>query len=207
MKKVLIVISLLAVVSLVGCSTNTTNEVPIGTNGTINESSNVDNENNKVEDESSNMNEESDNIDFENSNINDEEDNVNSENSDEGKILEDDEISVGDILVNDTWECYSVLDKVTMEELDMSLVFGSGLKYGLGSLNFYEDGTFKNILPGISSSETLTDGTYVLEGIDIYMTYSDGKTAEQGKVFITAEDTKLQIITENYRMNFRVKEK
>ena len=69
-----------------------------------------------------------------------------------------------------------VLAKLNGKEVEMSNVFGSGIRYGTGNIVFSADGTFSNNKPGVSSSEFSNSGTYTVNGSEITLEYSDNRT-------------------------------
>lgn len=73
------------------------------------------------------------------------------------------------------WEYNSIHENG--EEISFRDVFGSSVQYGLGSLTFYEDGTFENYLPGATSSELEDKGKFSFDGTTIKLIYTN-KTEE-----------------------------
>lgn len=59
------------------------------------------------------------------------------------------------------------------KETSLRDIFGSGIENGSGNMKFNEDGSFVNNMPGITSSETETTGTYTLNGTTITLKYKD----------------------------------
>lgn len=116
------------------------------------------------------------------------------------------------ILTSNTWQCYKVVDTDnSWEEVEMQEVFGSGYSMNVGSLTFNADGTFEHIMPGVTSDELPTTGTYDLLGDFLEMKYNDGSYVE-GRFYVmerTVSDVKeveLEIVLMNqlsgYRMYF-----
>ena len=128
-------------------------------------------------------------------------------NNDMNTLSYEDTIDINYTLISNSWCCYAVEDKNTGEEVEMSLFFGSGLKNNPGELKFYEDETFKNILPGISSDERSTYGTYMIDGNKIILNYNDDNLIEEGEIIISEASpvfgSKIEIVTEACIMKFK----
>lgn len=107
-----------------------------------------------------------------------------------------------DILTSDTWQCYKVTD-MSANEVRMQEVFGSGYGEGAGSLVFNTDGTFKHIMPGITSDEASTAGTYSLIGIVVSLNYDDGNWVD-GRLYVGESESEIELINQldGYRMYF-----
>ena len=138
--------------------------------------------------------------------------NIGNQESNEQQDVEEGEnqeekFDVKEILINNEWQCDRVTD-MDLNELEMRVEFGSASANYPGSLKFNEDGTFTHILPGITSDETETEGTYVIVNNDIYLTYNDGKD-NIGTLFIMKpeSDSELSLIDHErgYRMYFIIK--
>jgi len=126
------------------------------------------------------------------------------ENTDEQQELVFD---VKEILVNNEWQCDRITD-MELNELDMMVEFGSGYLNFPGSLKFNLDGTFTLILPGITTDEVETDGTYVIDKNDIHLTYNDYKSSLATLFIMNPEtDSEISVIDyeREYRMYFRIK--
>lgn len=102
------------------------------------------------------------------------------------------------ILINSNWKCVSLATKDTKEDIPMESVYGSALQTNQGMLLFYEDGVFKNLLPGIMDEEISPNGIYSINKDTIALTYDDGRK-EEGKIL---SNTTLEIVTDGFVMKF-----
>lgn len=142
--------------------------------------------------------------------------NIEKENEDVGDNMENDvvlpdenqpdntenEDKFKNILISKTWQCYKVTD-MSANEVRMQEVFGSGYGEGAGSLVFNTDGTFKHIMPGITSDEASTAGTYSLIGIVVSLNYDDGNWVD-GRLYVGESESEIELINQldGYRMYF-----
>lgn len=120
-------------------------------------------------------------------------------------------VSAVDVLTSNKWVCYKVTD-FQANELDLYTIFGSLYRDSRGWLTFNTDGTFEHIKPGGAgaSDEVPTTGEYILEGDDLYLTYSD-ESGTVGKVYISLDEATPHELSVNeyyadgsgYRMYFK----
>lgn len=113
---------------------------------------------------------------------------------------------VNELLINNNWQCFKITD-TDANEVDMRTVFGSYCFKYPGSLTFNQDGTFTHVLPGVTSDEFATDGTYTVNGIDLGLTYNDNRVSV-GKIFISEleSDSEVMLMDDDmgYNMYFKI---
>ncbi len=113
---------------------------------------------------------------------------------------------VNELLINNNWQCFKITD-TDAKEVDMRMAFGSYCFSSPGSLKFNQNGTFTHILPGVTSDEFATDGTYTVNGIDLGLTYNDNRV-NVGKIFISELESDSEVMLTDddrgYNMYFKI---
>lgn len=144
--------------------------------------SNQNEEINKLKDASANLQEKIDIISNTINNNTKEDKNKTEKDSQEKKsnfTIEDSNDMGGDVDLQEqnrkkiSGKWYYTSAKLNGKEVSLREVFGSGIAYGTGTLTLNSDGTFENIMPGVSSSEIETTGKFYLNKDSLDLEYTN----------------------------------
>ena len=101
------------------------------------------------------------------------------------------------------WNTYEVVDSKTAKVLEPGEVFGSGYR-GISYLELKEDGTFKDFISPISSSEFIDEGKYEIKrnynrNGDCYviLNYLDGRSLTLQKEYLSSDNIPSLVIPVN----------
>ena len=101
------------------------------------------------------------------------------------------------------WNTYEMIDSKTAKALEPREVFGSGYG-GISYLELKEDGTFKDFISPISSSEFIDEGKYEVQrnynrygDCYVILNYLDGRSLKLQKVYFSNDNNPSLVISAN----------